>query len=95
MNVTMTFKADVAEASRLAAKLHALINLNTKALAAARKAGDGAAERRLLDTGRKLTINNLIRALVSLALETDPADADLLGMIAISGIKTGRPARAS
>lgn len=95
MNVKMSFSAELEEAGEIKSRVQRLIALNQRAVAAAIKAGDKAVVAKLVQRGKKLTDSNLVRALVSIALQQKVSDAEMLDKIDQEGIKTGRPARAS
>lgn len=98
MNVTLTFKATYEDVGRLTERLQELIKLNQKEIKTHAQSGNAEIVKKLTLRGKKLTPNNLIRALVSIALEHRKGEFDnqlLLDTIEESGIKTGRPASAS
>jgi hypothetical protein len=94
MNVTLTFKGTIESAGALEKRLAKLLDLNQRAIDAAKKRGDQATALKLMTVRRKLTVNNLIGVLVQWALPS-ALDEALLKAIDSEGVRTGRPARAS
>ena len=95
VSVTVSFKADPADLTRLNLAADALRALVQKDVDAAQKKGDREKAEEALLLLRRLTINNVMRACLALTLRDHSKLATLLKLIETEGTKIGRPARGS
>lgn len=95
VSVTVSFKADPADLTRLNQAADALRALVQKDVEAGQKKGDQSKVEDALALMRLITPNNVMRACLAFALRDNAKPTALLKLIENEGTRTGRPARGS